>query len=244
MASLRGQQVIDREPFWITERTTQIRMISISWNTKPNQLYVGAVVETSKAAPNRLEIKKGSRSYGTLTTPGQYISKGSSILVTRLYHEHKRYVTAYGTALMDRKKVLKLTEPDGTEFKALLCICCPPFSLGHTGSSNINALSTSQPHRLEVRNEKAGMHSNVRTSRTHSIYQETWAKSLKSILPYWIQNLAIVRHEITIYTSFKHLILLFISYIITLILCTIPYRIWLLLIILNNQKGSKLFIIY
>lgn len=35
--------------------------------------------------------------------------------------------------------------------------------------------------------------------------QETWLTSLKSVLPFWIQNIIIVKNEIIIYTSVKHL---------------------------------------
>lgn len=35
--------------------------------------------------------------------------------------------------------------------------------------------------------------------------QETWLTSLKSILPFWIQNIIIIKNEIIIYTSVKHL---------------------------------------
>lgn len=35
--------------------------------------------------------------------------------------------------------------------------------------------------------------------------QETWLTSLKSILPFWIQNIVIIKNEIIIYTSVKHL---------------------------------------
>ena len=35
--------------------------------------------------------------------------------------------------------------------------------------------------------------------------QETWLTSLKSMLPFWIQNIAIIKNEIVIYTSVKHL---------------------------------------
>lgn len=34
--------------------------------------------------------------------------------------------------------------------------------------------------------------------------QETWLTSLKSIFPFWIQNIIIVKNEIIIYTSAKH----------------------------------------
>ncbi len=35
--------------------------------------------------------------------------------------------------------------------------------------------------------------------------QETWLTSLKSLFPFWIQNIIIVKNEIIIYTSVKHL---------------------------------------
>ena len=35
--------------------------------------------------------------------------------------------------------------------------------------------------------------------------QETWLTSIKSILPFWIQNIIIIKNEIIIYTAVKHL---------------------------------------
>ncbi len=37
-----------------------------------------------------------------------------------------------------------------------------------------------------------------------SIQQETWLTSLKSLLPFWIQNIILVKNEIIIYTSNKN----------------------------------------
>ncbi len=192
-------------------------MISILWNTKLNQLYVGTIIKILKAVPNKLKIKKESRFYSTLITSSQYISKESNILITWLYYKQKRYKTNYKIVLLNWKKIQKLSKPDNTEFKALLCICCLPSSLNHVRFFNINAvnaLNISQPHNfvdLEIKNKKihivneVKMHLSIQIDKTHSIYQETWIKSSKSILPYWIQNLIIIKHEIIIYTSSKHL---------------------------------------
>jgi hypothetical protein len=195
-------------------------MISIPWNTKPNQLSVGAVLETSKAAPDRLGIKKGSRSYSILTTPSHFIScramkstaRDSNLSVGGVSQRPPaaRCLWASPSARFDWKSVRQLSGPENTESKALSCICCPQSSSGSSNSGapaseDLVASPTSQPHRLEIGKEEARSPSGARTSRTHSIYQETRAKSPKSSSPYRIQNLTIIRHEITIHTSLKHL---------------------------------------
>jgi NADH/F420H2 dehydrogenase subunit C len=54
--------------------------------------------------------------------------------------------------------------------------------------------------------------------------QETFLTSLKSILPFWIQNIVIVKNEIIIYTSTKHLnsLISFLYYHTNTLFQTIP----------------------
>lgn len=45
----------------------------------------------------------------------------------------------------------------------------------------------------------------TKNSYESALSQENWATSLKSLVPFWIQNVIIIKNEIIVYTSPKHL---------------------------------------
>ena len=107
------------------------------------------------------------------------------------------------------KFVRQFSKLENIEFKALLCI-------GDSFVEMIARLQFVGSFWLSPLNKKNALYNSISLEnfkettsdvliKSYNIYQETWSKSLKGLLPFWIQNLIIIRHEITLYTSFKHL---------------------------------------